>query len=329
MSFDAPARLALLVVIPLIVAGYVSAHRRRMRRAEALADEGLVATSASVRLHRRRHVPFALFVAALTLLVVALARPSTTVRTPREQGTVVLALDVSNSMRAADVKPSRIEVAKAGARSFVNKQATAVRIGVVAFGDGAVLVQTPTTDRAAVLAAIDHVSVGGGTSLGQGLLTSLDAIAGKQIKVDPGALQSDEGKVDVGYYGGATVVAFSDGENTNAPDPLSIAQVASVAGVRVHTIGVGTEAGTVFQDEGFSIATALDSNELKQVASVTDGTYHPSTDTGGLGAISNTIHLHFTLVSQHTEVTGLFCAIALVILLLGALASVRWLGRVV
>jgi Ca-activated chloride channel family protein len=329
MSFASPAKLALLVVIPLIVAAYVSAQRRRARRAEALAGEGLVATSATTRVRRRRHVPFALFVAALTVLVVALARPSTTVRTPREQGTVMLALDVSNSMRAADVKPSRIEVAKAGARSFVDKQAAAVRIGVVAFGDGAVVVQTPTTDHGAVLAAIDHVSVGGGTSLGQGLLTALDAIAGKQITIDPAALQSDEGKVDVGYYGGATVVAFSDGENTNGPDPLSVAQVASVAGVRVHTLGVGTEAGTVFQDEGFSIATALDSNELKQLASVTGGTYHPVTDTAGLGAISNTIHLHFTLVSEHTEVTGLFCAVALGMLLLGALTSVRWLGRIV
>src|SRR5205085_8301354 len=192
-----------------------------------------------------------------------------------------------------------------------------------------VVVQSPTTSLAGALAAIDHVSVGGGTSIGQGLLTSLDAIAGRQITIDPAALQSDEGKVDVGYYGGATVVAFSDGENTNGPDPLSVAQVASVAGVRVHAIGVGTEAGTVFQDQGFSIATALDSNELKQLASITDGTYHPSTDTGGLGAVSKTIHLHFTLVSQHTEVTGLFCAVALVILLLGALASVRWQGRIV
>ena len=329
MSFGSPGKLALLVVIPLIVAAYVSAQRRRAQRAEALAGEGLVATSVSERLRRRRHVPFALFVVALTVLVVALARPSTTVRTPREQGTAVVALDVSNSMRAADVKPSRIEVAKAGARAFVNKQPAAVRIGVVAFGDGAVVVQAPTTDHAAVLAAIDHVSVGGGTSLGQGLLTSLDAIAGKQITIDPAALQSDEAKVDIGYYGGATLVAFSDGENTNGPDPLSVAQVASVAGVRVHAIGVGTEAGTVFQDQGFSIATALDSNELKQLASITDGTYHPSTDTGGLGAVSKTIHLHFTLVSQHTEVTGLFCAVALVILLLGALASVRWQGRIV
>src|SRR5205823_2163994 len=141
MSFRSPWMLALFVVIPAAVAAYVAAQRRRARRAEALAAEGLVATSVAVGVgrRRRRHIPFALFVAALTVLVVALARPSTTVRTPREEGTVVLALDISNSMRATDAKPSRIEAAKAAARSFVNRQPAAVRIGVVAFGDGAVV----------------------------------------------------------------------------------------------------------------------------------------------------------------------------------------------
>jgi Ca-activated chloride channel family protein len=319
-----------LLAIPAVVAWYVTAQRRRAERARVLAGEGLVvAASAGGRpLRRRRHVPFAMFVVALTLLVVALARPSTTVRTPRQQGTVIVALDVSNSMRATDVKPSRIEAAKTAARSFVKQQANAVRIGVVAFGDGAVLVQAPTNNHADVLAAIDHVSVGGGTSLGQGLLTSLNTIAGKPINIDPAALNSDEAKVDVGYYGGTTVVALTDGENTNGPDPLSIAQVASAAGVRVHTVGVGTEEGTTFQFGGFSIATALDSNELRQLASVTDGTYHPATDAAGLAAISKTIHLHFTLVSQHTEITALFCAVAILFLLLGALLSLLWLGRI-
>jgi Ca-activated chloride channel family protein len=232
-------------------------------------------------------------------------------------------------MRATDVRPSRIEAAKTAARSFVKQQAPAVRIGVVAFGDGAVVIQNPTTSHADALAAIDHASIGGGTSLGQGLLTSLDTIAGKPITVDPAALENDEGKVDVGYYGGAVIVAFSDGENTNGIDPVSVAKVASAAGVRVHTVGVGTEAGTTFQYQGFSIATALDSDALKQVASLTDGTYHPSGDASSSSAITKTIHLHFTLVSQHTEVTALFCAAALVLLLLGALTSVRWLGRVV
>ncbi len=339
MSFDAPGNFVWLIVIPAVIYWYVTAQRRKAARAAALAGEGLVvaasgSTSATPARRRRftgrwRHLPFALFVLALTLLVVALAKPSTTVSTPRRQGTVILALDVSNSMRATDVKPSRIEAAKAAARAFVNQQPSAVRIGVVAFGDGAVVVQNPTTSHADVNAAIDHASVGGGTSIGQGLLTSLDAIAGKPINIDPSALNNDEGKVDVGYYGGTVIVAFTDGENTSGVDPLNVANVASAAGVRIHTVGVGTEAGTTFQYQGFTIATALNSDELKQLSSLTDGTYHTAGDSGGLSSVSKTIRLHFTIVAQHTEVTALFCAVALGILLIGALASVRVNGRVV
>jgi Ca-activated chloride channel family protein len=331
MSFDAPKMFVWLIAIPAVIYWYVAAQRRKAARAAALAGQGLVvAGSAPERRPRRwRHLPFIFFVAALTVLIVALAKPSTTVSTPRRQGTVIVALDVSNSMRATDVKPSRMDAAKAAAKAFVKQQPSAVRIGVVAFGDGAVVVQNPTTNHADVDAAINHVSIGGGTSIGQGLLTSLNTIAGKQITIDPNTLNNDEGKVDVGYYGGTVIVALTDGENTNGVDPLDIAKVASAAGVRVHTIGVGTEAGTTFQYQGFTIATALDSGELKQVSSLTDGTYHTATDTGGLSTVSKSIRLHFTIVAQHTEVTALFCAIAVGILLLGALSSVRMNGRVV
>jgi len=330
MSFSSPGMFALLVLIPVVVAAYVAAQRRRARRAAALAGEGLVATplTGSGATRRRRHTAFGFFVAALALLVVALARPSTTIRTPHQEGTVIVALDTSNSMRATDVTPSRMEVAKTTARAFVNRQPAALKIGVVAFGDGAVVVQWPTTNHLDAIAAINRVSVGGGTSIGQGLLTSLDTIAGKQITVDPNASLSDDAKVAVGYYGGATVVAFTDGENTDPPDPLSVAQVDSVAGVRVHTVGVGTESGTVVQVDGFSLSTALDSDALKQIASSTGGSYHAATDANGPAAISKTISLHFKLVAQHSEVTGLFCAAAAGLLLLGSLASVRWFGRI-
>jgi Ca-activated chloride channel homolog len=329
MSFASPKMFVFLLAIPAVIYWYVATQRRRAARAQALAGQGLVVTSPGKHRGRLRHIPFAFFVLALTVLVVGLARPSTTVKTPRRQGTVIVALDVSNSMRATDTKPTRIEAAKAAAKSFVKQQPSAVRVGVVAFGDGAVVVQNPTTSRPDVLAAIDHVSIGGGTSLGQGLLTSLNTIAGKPITIDPNAINNDEGKVDVGYYGGAVVVAFTDGENTNGIDPLQVANVASAAGVRVHTVGVGTEAGTTFQFQGFTIATALDSNELRQVSSMTDGTYHAIGDSSGPSAISKTIRLHFTIVSQHAEITGLFCAVALALIVLGSLMSVRWHGRVV
>src|SRR3954465_7705192 len=156
MTFRSPWMLALLLLIPAMVAAYVSSRRRRALRANALAGQGLVMTSSQprpsqARTRMRRHVPFGLFAAALTVLVVGMARPMATVKTPQREATVIVAIDVSNSMKATDVAPSRIEVAKTAARDFVKLQPSAVRIGVVAFGDGAVTVQSPTTTHADVL----------------------------------------------------------------------------------------------------------------------------------------------------------------------------------
>ena len=265
MTFGAPWVLVLLLAIPALVAAYVRARRRRARRAAALSEQGLVVAAASQsRMRVRRHVPFALFALALTLLVVGMAQPMSTVKTPRREGTVILAIDVSNSMRADDVQPTRMEAAKAAARAFVERQPPAVRVGVVAFGDGAVVVQTPTNAHADVIRAIDRLSSEGGTSLGQGLVTALSAIAGKPVNIDfAGAGQ----RLGRGRHRllriAPSVLLFSDGEETSRPDPVAVAQVASVAGVRVHTIGIGTPAGAVVQVDGFSVATALDSELLR------------------------------------------------------------------
>jgi Ca-activated chloride channel family protein len=326
MTFRSPGMLAVLVLIPALVAAYVASRRRRTRRAAA---QGLVTSAGGRRPGWRRHVPFVLFTVALVLLVVALARPMATIKTPRRQATVVLAMDVSNSMGATDIKPTRIDAAKTAALAFIHQQPSAVRIGVVAFGQGAVIVQPPTLARADVVNAIDRLSLGGGTSLGQGILTSLDAIAGKTLTINEAALGSDSGQVNIGYYGGATIVLFSDGEETSQPSGVAMARLASVAGVHVQTVGIGTSAGTTVQIGGFSVATALDSPLLQQVATVTNGAYHQANDSAGLAAISKTIDLHFTVVSQHTEVTGLFAAAAALLLVAGGLLSVLWFGRVV
>jgi Ca-activated chloride channel family protein len=180
-----------------------------------------------------------------------------------------------------------------------------------------------------VIRSIDRLSVGGGTSLGQGLVTSLGVIAGRPVTIDQEALASDAGQVDIGYFGSATVVLFSDGEERSQPEPVSVAEVASVAGVRIHTIGIGTEAGKVISVDGFSVATALDSELLAELASITDGTYHGANDAAGLAAAAEKVDLRFKLVAQHTEITALFSAAGVVLLLAGALLSVLWFGRVV
>ena len=338
MTFAAPERLLWLLLLPLVVALYAAWSRQRRQRGAALAAQGLVTTDrgttdavAGAGAHRnwRRHVPFALFLTALALLVVAIARPMATIKTPRRQATVVLDFDVSNSMAARDVKPSRIGAAETAATAFVHQQPSGVKIGVVAFGQGAVIVQPPTFDHGAVVQAIDHLSLGGGTSLGAGILASLEAIAGKTIKVNQAALNQDaSGEINVGYYGGSTIVLFSDGEDTSDANPLTWAKVASIAGVRIQTIGVGTPAGTTIQVDGFTLSTALDSQTLEAVANVTSGSYHQADDAAALAAVSRTINLHFAIVTQYTEITALFAAVAVLLLVAGVMVSMLRSGRV-
>lgn len=329
MTFGAPWVLVLLVTVPAAVVAYVRSQRRRAQRAAALSEQGLVATAGAPKSRRRRHVPFGLFVLALALLVVGMAQPMTSVTTPRREGTVILAIDTSNSMRADDIQPTRMEAAKVAAKAFVERQPSEVRMGVVAFGDGAVMVQTPTNAHADVERAIDRLTSEGGTSLGRALVASLGAIAGKPVAIDLDALASDSASVDIGYFGSASVVLFSDGEETSEPDPVAVAEVASVAGVRVHTIGVGTPEGAVVQVDGFNVATALDSELLEEVASVTDGSYYEADDADGLAEISESIDLRFKLVAEHTEVSGLFAAGGAFLLVVGALLSILWFGRVI
>lgn len=330
MTFGSPDVLFGLLLVPAVVAGYVRSRRQRRLRTAALGAKGLITTGPARRRGLGDQLPFTLITAALALLVVACARPMATIATPQRTATVVLAIDVSNSMAATDVKPSRIDAAKTVASAFVRQQPSTVRVGVVGFGQAAVIVQPPTTDHAEALRAIDHLSLGGGTSLGAGILTSLDAISGKTLRVNLAALANDDsGEIDLGYYGGATIVLISDGEDTSQTDPATMARLASTAGVRIQTVGVGTAAGTTVQIGGFTVATALNPETLESVARVTNGSYHQADDEAALSAISKTINLHFTVVTKHTEITALFAAAAALLLAAGAVISVLRSGRVV
>jgi Ca-activated chloride channel family protein len=329
MSLGSPWMLVCLACVPGLVLAYVWALRLRAQRAARLASEGLVQTAAARRVRWRRHLPFALFATALALVFFALARPTMTLALPQREGTVILAFDISNSMRARDLAPTRIDAAKAAATAFVERQPSSIRIGVVAFGDGAVTALRPSNVKADVIAAIKRLSVSGGTSLGQGLFTSLTAIAGKPLTIDESALESDAGAVNIGFFGSSAIVLLSDGENTSRLDPLRLAEVASSAGVRVHAIGVGTTEGTVVQIDGFNVATALDEGLLKKIADVTDGTYDRAGDAAALAGIYKSIDLEFKRVKKPQEVTALFTAAGGLLLVFGSLLSIAWFGRVI
>ncbi|MCU1502439.1 MAG: von Willebrand factor type [Ilumatobacteraceae bacterium] len=329
MSFVWPGMLVLLVVVPAAVAGYVALVRRRAARTAELAARGFVPNAAARRLPRARHIPAVLFLVALVALVGAFARPLVRVGLPHREGTVILAFDVSNSMLATDLEPTRMDAAKAAAKVFVEQQPSSIKIGIVAFSNGALITQQPTNVRADTVAAIDRLTPAGATSLGEGIFTSLSAIAGKPLTLPENASPNDVADVDIGYYGSAAIVLLSDGENTSGPDAVAVAQLASTAGVHIYPIGIGSTEGTVLQIDGFSVATALDEQEMTDIATATDGTYYHAQDSATLAQIYRHIQLRSVTDRKETEVTALFAGVGTLLLVVGGVMSMAWFGRLV
>ena len=326
MTFLHPVLLAVAALLTAAaIAGYVALQRRRTA---ALTAAGFgAAAGGGRRAAVRRHLPYALLLAALPILLVGLARPQAEVTVPRVSGTVVLAFDVSNSMRANDVQPTRLGAAQAAAKSFVEEQPETVDVGVLVFGNQALLTQAPTDDHAAALAAIGRLSAGGGTSLGQAILVALGTITGKPVSLPAEGAAPDTRAL--GYWPSATIVVFSDGQETGGPDVEAAAGLAAAAGVRIQTVGVGTERGATVEVDGFQLGTALDAKLLTSVAQTTGGAYHPAGDAAALADTTEAIDLRLTAKKEPLELTAPFAGAALLLLLLGALLGTRWHGRIV
>jgi Ca-activated chloride channel family protein len=328
MSFSSPGMFAALLLVPAMIAGYVLLQRRRAQRLAELAQQALV-PMAPARYGRRRHVPFVLFCLAAVTLLVGLARPHVNLTLPHREGTVVLAFDVSNSMLATDLQPTRLDAAKVAAKKFVERQPSSIKIGVVAFSDGGFTTQAPTDVKGDVDAAIDRLTPQGGTSLAAGMFTSLNMIAGKPIALTPEQLAGNLDSVNIGYFGSAAVILLSDGENTARTDPQEVAKLASVAGVRIYPIGIGSAQGTTVKINGFNVATALDEQQLTDIATVTNGKYFNAQDAASLASIYGSIKLQFVNRGGQTEVTGLFAGAGALLLVVGGALSLLWFGRVV
>jgi Ca-activated chloride channel family protein len=318
--------------VPLVVLWYRRLVRARAARRAELAALGLGGPAPTPGW--KRSLPAALLIGAVVLLLAAVSRPEIGVPLPRREGTVLLAFDVSSSMTATDVAPTRMEAAKAAARAVVERQPPTVRVGVVAFGSSGLVTQQPTADRPSVLAAIDRLQPGGGTALGSGLQTSLSAITGQTVLVDASGGPAGSNGVeprgpDLGYHGSAAVVLFSDGENTAEPDPVAVAELASSAGVRVYPVGIGSPRGTVIEVDGFQLATALDEPTLRAIAERTDGRYVPAADAPALAGVADAIDLEWKVQTEHVEVTALLAAAAGMLVLAAAGLSLAWNGRVI
>ena len=335
MSFADPVLLAVGLVVAAGLAWAAVAVARR--RAAALAAAGVAAASPGQGPGRGRDrarlggVWFT--IAGVAVLAIAVAGPAASVPVSRASGTVILAMDVSGSMAATDVTPSRLAAAKQAALSFINAQPDSVHIGVVAFQQGGFETALPTADHAPATVAVRQLTPGGGTSLGDAILASLSAITHKTITIG-----RDGRAPDIGYWPSATIVLFSDGQDEagsagggtgTAAGTGAAASVAQKAGVHIDTVGVGTTAGTTIGVDGYHLFTALDETALKTISKATGGTYHPASDAGELNGIASSISLRLTVTNEPLPLAGAFIGLALLLLAAGAVLTVARTGRVI
>ena len=331
MTFTWPLMLLSLSLVPIFIAIYFRVQRRRQKIVENMGSLGFVQDASGGRIGRRRHIPPILFLAGLTILLVALARPNAIVSLPGLESTIILSFDVSGSMAATDMLPTRMEAAKAAARAFVQRQPSNVQIGVVAFSDGGISVQAPTKDQETILAAIDRLTPQRGTSVGSGILASLNAIALHRgdVPVTGDSLTPVPTPTPVPYgtYLPAAIVLLSDGENTTNPDPIEAALAAAQQGVRVYTIGVGSAAGTTLTVNDFTVFTQLNEPMLQQIAGMTDGIYYNAQSEEDLREIYENLNVQVVIKPEKTEITSIFTGVSIVFMLLGSAFSLVWFSR--
>ena len=335
MTFAWPGMLWLFALVPALAAVYVLVLRRRRRNARLVQRVIRLSDLVGHGPGFRRHVPALLFLLGVSACILALARPSAALLAPGRHGTVILSLDVSGSMRARDIAPTRMEAVKEAARTFVDVQPHGVRLGVVAFSGSAFLVQSPTADKSQVLAAINRLHPQMFTAVGSGLLTALEAIFPKLpvTEGDPAAVlpgsptESSPPPVAPGSYASAAIILLSDGQSNQGPDPLEAAEQAANRGVRVFTVGVGTREGADLSFGNFSFHAILDEATLKKIALITGGRYFKASSAEELRGIYRSLGTRLELTKQDTEITALFVAAGLGLFLLMGALSMAWFNR--
>ncbi|MBX3066013.1 MAG: VWA domain-containing protein [Anaerolineae bacterium] len=331
MTFIWPLMLVALVLVPLLIALYIWKQRQRQQLIARNSSLGFVQGGRKVGFSR--HLPPLLFMLALTILTLALARPETVITIPRIEGMVILAFDVSGSMAAEDLQPTRMDAAKAAAESFVQRQPPNVKVGVVAFSDSGFSIQTPTNVKEEVLATLNRMTPQAGTSLASGIIASLNTLYMAQNPVPSYYTNlTPEPTVEPtpmprGQYVPSVIVLLTDGENTSDPDPFEAAQLAADRGVRVYTVGIGSPQGADLEIEGFTVHTQLDEGTLQQLSAMTGGTYFNAQSEEELQEIYDNLSPQLIFKQEKTEVTSLFAGLGIFILLVGGLVSLLWFGR--
>jgi Ca-activated chloride channel homolog len=350
MTFLWPHNLWFFLALPLLLGVYLWVMRRKKKTALRYAGLSIVKEAMGPGQRIRRHIPPLLFLLAIAAMIAAVARPAAVITLPSQHETVILAMDVSGSMRAEDVEPNRLAAAQAAARSFVNDQPRGTRIGIVAFAGAAQITQPPTINRDEALAAIDGLQLQQATAIGSGILVSLKALfpdaqfdlqsahGRRMVSADRNATTgasgpprqgSDSAKpVPPGSYSSAAIILLTDGQSTTGPNPIEAARLAAERGVRVFTVGVGTANGQIVRGEGWSMRVGLDEESLKTIADLTRGEYFYAGNALDLKKIYQKLNSRLVLEKKETEITALFSAIAAVLAVLSALLSLLWFSRI-
>jgi Ca-activated chloride channel family protein len=312
MSFQTPLALVALALVPLAVVAYVAYHRRRERAAAAFAAPEVRPSATPRRPGWRRHAPLAAYALALTALIAALARPQATLAMPAEQAAIVLATDISGSMQATDVAPTRLEAAQAAALRFLEEVPEDIRVGALAFNHAPQGLSAPALDRAALAERIRRLEPSGGTATGEALAAALQQLRGR-AGAPPGA-----------------IVLLSDGASTRGRDPLDVAQEARRQRVPVYTVALGTPSGTIpSPDGGGREPVPPDTETLARIAEETGGEAFTALDGAQLAAVYERLGSEVATEEQEREVTAAFAGGAVLLLLAGAGLSLHWFRRLV
>lgn len=361
MTFIWMDMLWLLLLVPLLIGAYIWLLRRRKKAALRYANLAIVKQAMGKGIGWRRHVPPALLLAAITVLIVAVARPAAVVELASSRATVILSMDVSGSMRARDVEPSRIVAAQEAAKEFIRKQPPDVQVGIVAFASAAVLVQAPTIDREALYQAINSFDLRRGTAVGSGVLVALATIFPDQnFDLDGSGNQRDQlglpsfgGEtlgaaggadgllngaateppakhmpVEPGSYESAVVILLTDGATTTGPDPVAAGRLAGDYGVKVFTVGFGSASGDVVDFGGRSMRAQLDATTLQAIADATEGEYYEATSAADLAGVYDSLSTRLISEKKLTEIAFIFAGAGALLAMAAAALSMLWFGRI-
>jgi Ca-activated chloride channel family protein len=344
VKFLWPEFLWITLLLPALVLAYLWLLRRR--RKAVIGYSSLTLIKQAMASSWRRHVPALLILAAAACLVLAAARPMASMILPTQQRTIILVMDVSGSMIAEDVAPNRISASQAAAKAFATQLPAPARIGVVAYGGTAHLVQPPTLSREDVIAAIDRFQLQRGTAIGSGIVVAMATLfpdegievakleqarsRGRSAALNSGKEHDPAPSTPVapGSYESAAVVLLTDGQNTTGPEPMDAAQIAANHGVKIFTVGFGTPEGVTIGFEGWSMRVRLDEDTLKKIANLTQGEYFPAASGADLHKVYEALRSRLVFEKKETEVTVFFAMAAALLMLAGVGLSVWWFGKV-